>query len=329
MQDVAVNFLPGINSCLSYLDKPIFSPSKYLIQGGSRNFPRSYAEKGATRQFGCRSHRYLGENRINYIALWMEAKLEAIPEGEIREAEALSLQAINDRRERLVALIRLQYRPAFMLSTSIIMIFISIYLFIRNYNELYVIVTVCLALIYSLYAANMRSAREQAERDLQTLEFEADLLRYRVSTRETRAEKVLRINDLQLSRYYSLNLSQNNWAFSLGIFCILIGVCVVSVTMYLIIFIVKDRDTQIISAITGIVGSMLTSYVAAIYLKMHAEASTHLGLFHQRLVETHQLLLGSLIACRIEEDSKRWDTLSQLALNIARQHAESPISSRE
>ena len=101
-----------------------------------------------------------------------------------------------------------------------------------------------------------RGRLRDIEQDLQTIEFEIDLLQFEVNPRETRAEKILRINNLQLQRYYNLNL------------------------------------------------------------KMHASASSHLGSFHSRLVETHQLLLGNLLASRIEDDTKRWETLSQLALNI-------------
>jgi hypothetical protein len=60
------------------------------------------------------------------------------------------------------------------------------------------------------------------------------------------------------------------------------------------------------------------NYVAAIYLKMHADATSSLTAFHSRLVETQQTLLANLLASRIEDESKRWDTLSQLALNVAK-----------
>ena len=69
-----------------------------------------------------------------------------------------------------------------------------------------------------------RNRLRDIEQDLKGVEFEIDLQQYQISIPETRAEKVLRINDSQLQRYYNVNLSQNMWVFGLGIFCILLGV---------------------------------------------------------------------------------------------------------
>lgn len=163
-----------------------------------------------------------------------------------------------------------------------------------------------------------RGRLRMLEQDLQAVEFEIDLLQFDVNPRETRAEKVLRINSLQLQRYYDLNLSQNIWVFGLGIFCILLGLGVIAATLYLVLNVATGLDTKIITGVVGSIGSLLSSYIAAIYFKMHAAATSHLGSFHSRLVETQQLLLGNLLASRIEDDTKRWETLSQIALNMSK-----------
>ena len=64
--------------------------------------------------------------------------------------------------------------------------------------------------------------------EIQDLDFEIDLKRYKTDDRETRAEKLLRINTTQLRRYYELNLQQNQWMFGLGIGCILLGVVLIT-----------------------------------------------------------------------------------------------------
>lgn len=162
-----------------------------------------------------------------------------------------------------------------------------------------------------------RGRLRNLEQDIQALEFEIDLLQFDVNPRETRAEKVLRINNLQLQRYYDLNLNQNIWVFGLGIFCILLGLSVIGATLYLVLNVASSLDSKIITGVVGSIGSLLSSYIAAIYLKMHASATSHLGEFHSRLVETQQLLFGNLLASLIEDDTKRWDTLSQIALNMS------------
>ncbi len=51
---------------------------------------------------------------------------------------------------------------------------------------------------------------------------------------------------------------------------------------------------------------------------MHASASTYLASFHTRLVETSQILLGNLLASRIENENKRRETLSQLSIELVK-----------
>jgi len=160
--------------------------------------------------------------------------------------------------------------------------------------------------------------------ELRNIDFELDLQKFEVSKKEVRAEKILLINNYQLRRYYDLNLNQNIWVFGLGIFCIVLGIAVIAFTIYLELKIIKEFDTKIIIGAVGSIGSFMTNYIAAIYLKMHAAATGNLGTFHTRLVETHQFLFGNLLASRIEDDKIRWETLSQIALNISKQKSVSP-----
>jgi len=167
---------------------------------------------------------------------------------------------------------------------------------------------------------NYRSRAHQIDADIQEIDYQIDLQEYPVDPRESRAEKTLRLNDIQLRRYYDLNLSQNAWVFSLGIFCILLGTVVIAATLYLVLRVAPSTETKVITAVVGSIGSILANFVAAIYLKMNTTATANLKSFHSRLVETQQLLLGNLLASRIENDTKRWDTLSKLAVYLARKH---------
>jgi Na+/melibiose symporter-like transporter len=156
------------------------------------------------------------------------------------------------------------------------------------------------------------------EEELKNLDFEIDLQQFEVSKKEIRAEKILLINNYQLRRYYDLNIVQNIWVFGLGIFCIILGIGVIVLTFYLVMKVANQLELRIITGVIGMVGSFMTNYIAAIFLKMHASATTNLSAFHSRLVDTHQLLFGNLFASRIEDDKIRWETLSQLALNLSK-----------
>lgn len=179
-----------------------------------------------------------------------------------------------------------------------------------------------LLILYALAPlAMMPMARvriRQAEEEIQDLDFEIDLRQYSVSPQESHAEKILRISNTQLRRYYDLNLSQNVWIFGLGVFCILLGVAVIGTTFFLLLRVAQGKETQIITAAVGAIGSLLVNYVAAIYLKMHADAASNLSAFHSRLVGTHEMLLANLLASRIGDETKRWDTISKLSISVAK-----------
>lgn len=166
----------------------------------------------------------------------------------------------------------------------------------------------------------LRGRLRDIEQEIKEIEFEIDLQQFERTQIETKAEKTLRLNDAQLQRYYSMNLSQNSWVFIVGIGCMLLGISLVGLTLYLVINLTQSLDSKIIVASLGAVGTLLTSYVAAIFLKMHAAATQHLGGFHSRLVDTHQILLASVVASRISDDQLREKTLSELSLKVAGKH---------
>ena len=168
----------------------------------------------------------------------------------------------------------------------------------------------------------------QIERNVEDLKFEIDLLRFPVTPRETRAEKTLLQHSKHLLRYYNQNLSENKTVLWVGVGCIILGIVILGITIYLIGFKLGTEtkiESKIIIGFLGTVGSLLTNYVAAIYLKMHAAASTNLGKFHSRLVETHQMFFSNLIASRIGNDKVYWDTLSKVAVNLSRPLGYEPV----
>ena len=60
---------------------------------------------------------------------------------------------------------------------------------------------------------------------------------------------------------------------------------------------------------------MLTNFVGAIYMKMYGESSKSLTSFHNRLVATHHMHYGALLAAKIKDDPKLLnDTWSKMAI---------------
>jgi hypothetical protein len=168
-----------------------------------------------------------------------------------------------------------------------------------------------------------RARSRDIEKDIERLELQIDLVSFETSEHELKAEKLLRLNDLQLRRYYDLNLYQNLRVFNLGVGCIVAGLIIIGATIYELRG-MKDSDlaVKIATAVLGGVGALLTNFVAAIYLKMNTVASDSLASFHGRLVETHQLMLGNLLASRIDNPEKRSDTLALLAQKLVEPNSE-------
>jgi hypothetical protein len=148
------------------------------------------------------------------------------------------------------------------------------------------------------------------------LEFEEEILEYSPSKEETRADKLLRMNQAQLRRYHEMNLQQTMWIFFIGIGCLVVGVVIIGVTMYLVRTAGTEAHEKIIIAVVGAVGGILANFIAAIYLQMHSATAKSLNQFHSTLVATQQLFLANLMASRIEPDTKRWDALAKISMSM-------------
>ena len=174
--------------------------------------------------------------------------------------------------------------------------------------------------------ANICHTRKQglAER-IRDAEFQAELDRFEEGKYGQRAEKLFRINEYQLERYYKINLKQNSWIFFFGLACVLIGFLMIGVTFYFIfelpnlIDIPNDKagTVQILVAALGAVGTLATNLVAAMYLNIYSKTAQAVSEFHGRLVKSHGLFLGNMLASHIEKSELRDSAFKEVAVGIA------------
>lgn len=282
-----------------------------------------------TYQAGCSNNIWRhGKGNTSYTSiLWFlgkksmptEKKETNIDSGNVKDKYFPQVTRLQERKSWLSSRLKFYSRVRFLAFVAAALMSAVFFYFYKTENGFGPVSLISLIYTITPFTIVMyyRGGSRYLENELQEIGFEIDMLQFDVSIREQRAEKVLKLNNLQLQRYYDLNLNQNIWVFGLGIFCILLGIAIIGVTLYLVLKVANGLDAKIITGVVGSIGSLLSSYVAAIYLKMHAGATSHLGEFHSRLVETHQYLLGNLLASRIEDDHKRWETLSQLAINMS------------
>lgn len=154
------------------------------------------------------------------------------------------------------------------------------------------------------------------EARLLDLTFERDVLYLEPTNSEIRADKLLRMNQQQLRRYYEMNLQQNAWVFIVGLACLSLGIGVIIGTFYMVNTARDHVTEQAIIAAVGGVGSILTNFVAAVYLKIHAASARSVSEFHATLVRMQQVFLANLIAASVSPDTHRSETFAKLSLGM-------------
>ncbi len=169
------------------------------------------------------------------------------------------------------------------------------------------------ALLFSIYRyfCNKLQLRRL---DLSAIELDIDVLNYKIENEVSYAEKTIRLHNAQLKRYYDMNLRQNSWIFIIGILCVFGGLGIIA---FSINYVKEKADgTNTLVAVLGATGAILTNFIGVLYLQMHSKATDSLKEFHNKLVETHKLLVGNLVATRIKDDKLQDETFSELAKSI-------------
>ena len=129
------------------------------------------------------------------------------------------------------------------------------------------------------------------------------------------SQRLLKFNEFELGKYYRLNLRQNVLVFALGIFSMLIGFVIIAITLFVVSGTSADGD-QLVTAIFGGVGALLSNIIAAIFLQMHAKSSEAMTKFHSRLADSNELFLANVLVAGIDDETKRNDAYAELATSI-------------
>lgn len=229
------------------------------------------------------------------------------------------VQALRDKKQTLIECLA-RYRRVLgvvVYASLALAIAVPIIIFSFENHRTYYIFIVYALLPITLLPSYLQRVR-QYEKNISDIELSLDIEEFDISKEISYAEKTLRLHNNQLQRYYDLNLRQNSWIFGFGIFCILMGFGVILLTFYLITNGPSDATTKLIIGILGGVSAILTNFIAALYLKMNSNVSENLREFHDKLVETHKLLMGNLIAAKIEDQAVKESTYAEMAKEIAK-----------
>ena len=128
--------------------------------------------------------------------------------------------------------------------------------------------------------------------------------------RALRAEKMFRMNQKELMRYYDMNLAQTKFLSGLGIMMIIFGIVIVGITLYMSIE--TDKVLLVVGSLSGIV----VDFIGAVFIKMYTKNIEAAVKFHAKFAESNNLLLANSIANKIEDVKIRETTLSEISKNI-------------
>jgi hypothetical protein len=158
------------------------------------------------------------------------------------------------------------------------------------------------------------------------LDNEEDLLLINAQSHEQKAQKLLRIQQLELKRFYDQTLRQSSMIFAVGVVAMALGFAIIIATLYFVghDFLApatspQDREAlgeKVVVAVLGATGGILTNFVGAMYIKMFSEIVQSVARSQSAVVATHHLHLANLLAATIGEDGLRQKTLAELALAL-------------
>ena len=130
--------------------------------------------------------------------------------------------------------------------------------------------------------------------------------------RALKAEKLFRMNQKELMRYYDMNLTQTKFLSGLGIMMIIFGVLIVAISLYVYISIGTDKTVLYVGSLSGVI----VDFIGAIFIKMYTKTVEAAVKFHAKFAESNNLLLANSIANKIDNDNLREETLSAISKNI-------------
>ena len=130
--------------------------------------------------------------------------------------------------------------------------------------------------------------------------------------RALRAEKMFRMNQKELMRYYDMNLAQTKFLSGLGIMMIIFGILIVTASLYMYTSLESNKVLLLVGSLSGIV----VDFIGAIFIKMYTKNIEAAVKFHAKFAESNNLLLANSIANKIDNDKIRENTLSEMSKNI-------------
>ena len=199
------------------------------------------------------------------------------------------------------------YRPEIILPflsglNGVIIILVVLYMFIFD-------------IVFLINYIRLSNRERGINEEIRHLKNQIDLAKTGIDSLEQRAEKLFQLHQFELEKYYKQNLSQGNRVFNAGTIFVLLGFLITGISIYLVS---NSVENVRIVAILGGIGTILSDFVAAMYLRMFSDTTKASAEFQKRVATTHNLLFGNFIVSKIKKEELRDNALSALASELAK-----------
>ena len=272
------------------------------------------------------------------------SKLEAGPAAS--RSDGLLLTAIDGRKDRLLRSLGQKEwasRISFVLAAIFTLTGIAIFISARTFDRMcfpffifgqncipdgrnFLIGGVSVSIIFAGVGASQR--RQATRQEIEDLDNEADLLRISSQSHEQKAQKLLKIQQTELKRFYDQTLQQSSMIFAVGVGAMVLGFIIIIATLYFVghDFLTSNTGAQdggllgekVVVAVLGAAGGILTNFVGAMYIKMFSEIVQSVARSQNVVVATYHLHLANLFAASIGNEEKRQTILAELATALRR-----------
>lgn len=157
-----------------------------------------------------------------------------------------------------------------------------------------------------------KTAKKIEKLEEETQKEEKEFAEIDFNKRALRAEKMFKMNQKELMRYYDMNLAQTKFLSGLGIMMIIFGIVIVVVSLVMYVYTDADKTLLTVGNISGI----LINFVGAVFIRMYTHNVEAAVKFHAKFAESNNLPLANSIANKIEDEKLREETLSEIAKDI-------------
>lgn len=170
---------------------------------------------------------------------------------------------------------------------------------------------ICFAVVLSSIF-DWKEALKREKLEAETKKEEQEFSEITPDKRALRAEKLFRMNQKELMRYYTMNLAQTKFLSIPGIVMIVAGIAIVLISCIIYTSLESDKMLLIVGNISGII----VDFIGAIFIKMYTQNLEAAVKFHAKFAESNNLLLANSIANKIENIDLREQTLSDISKRI-------------